>query len=71
MSALALTRSLTSLNTGKFLRISASLMGSNEMDVSAANQKLLIELVIGTVTFLERIEIDLKPWNEGATWPDR
>jgi hypothetical protein len=53
MSALAITRSLTSLNTGKFLRISASLMGSNEMDVSAANQKLLIELVIGTVTFLE------------------
>ena len=46
-------------------------MGSNEMDVSAANQKLLIELVIGTVTFLERIEIDLKPWNEGATYPNR
>jgi hypothetical protein len=37
----------------KFLRISASLMGSNEMDVSAANRKLLIELVIGTVTFLD------------------
>jgi hypothetical protein len=28
-------------------------MGSNEMDVSAANRKLFVELVIGTVTFLE------------------
>jgi hypothetical protein len=28
-------------------------MENNEMDVSPANRKLLIELVIGTVTFLE------------------
>ena len=37
----------------KFLRISTSLMESNEIDVSPANRKILIELVIGTVTFLD------------------
>ena len=35
------------------LNCGSPLMRSNEMDVSPANRKLLIELVIGTVTFLE------------------
>jgi hypothetical protein len=37
------------------------------MDGLLVNRKLLIGLVIGTVTFLKEIGIDLKPWREGAT----